>query len=158
MLSWASLPFLAYPANAADLTGRVVAVSDGDTITVLVDKRQVKVRLAEIDAPEKMQAFGQRAKQALSDLVYDKTVMLDVVDTDRYGRSVARVLVNGVSANEQMVSQGMAWCYRKYLRGDWCLPAEAAAREAKNGLWADPDPTAPWEWRKNRRALNDPPQ
>lgn len=92
--------------------GRVVGVSDGDTITVLVGgHEQIKVRLAEIDAPEKAQPFGQRSKQALSDLVFGKTVRVEQQDTDRYGRVVGRVFVDGTDVNVEQIRQGMAWAY-----------------------------------------------
>lgn len=131
--------------------GRVIGISDGDTLTVLVDQQPLKVRLADIDAPEKKQAFGTRAKQTLSDLIYDKTVTLTVLDTDRYGRSVAQVDIDGQNTNQQMVSAGMAWCYRKYLRDQGCIALETTAREARSGLWTDPHPVPPWEWRKAQR-------
>ncbi|MBL8309474.1 MAG: thermonuclease family protein [Burkholderiales bacterium] len=141
----------------ADVTGLVVGVSDGDTITVLDEsKTQHKIRLAGIDAPEKKQAFGQRSKEHLSDLVYRKTVTVEGNKTDRYGRTVGKVLVDGVDANLEQVKAGFAWHYKQYQReqkkADRALysAAEDEAREAKRGLWRDPSPTPPWEFRKNR--------
>lgn len=132
-------------------TGRVVGVTDGDTIKVLCDRTEVKVRLAEIDAPERGQPFGAKAKVALSDLVFGREVRLDVTDTDRYGRSVARVWVGRTDANREMIRRGYAWAYRKYLTDTTLLDDEAAAQRARSGLWADAVPTPPWEFRAQKR-------
>ena len=136
----------------ADIEGKVVAVSDGDTVTVL-DKHQVqnKVRLKEIDAPEKKQAFGQKSKQALSDLVFGKQVYVISNSTDRYGRNLGVILVDGVQVNQRMVADGYAWAYRQYLTDPSYLKSEQNARDKKLGLWADKNPTPPWEWRKQQR-------
>lgn len=140
-------------ANAETLlTGRVVGVSDGDTITVLSPAlQQHRVRLAEIDAPEKAQPYGQRAKQSLSGLVYGQTVTVAVEDTDRYGRLVGQVELSGTNINALQVERGMAWVYRQYARHPALLEAEARARAARLGLWADPAPTPPWDFRRQRR-------
>lgn len=145
--------FLAYvlilslPAHA-DFTGRVVAVADGDTLTVLRDREQLKVRLVEIDAPEKAQAFGNRSKQSLSDLCFGKSATLADQGKDRYGRTLARVTCDGIDANAEQVQRGMAWVYRKYAPKDSPLyAAESEAKAARRGLWADADPMPPWEWR-----------
>lgn len=142
---------------AATLSGRVVGVADGDTITVLDAKNtQFKIRLSGIDAPEKKQAFGQVSKKYLSDLVYGKQVNVDYEKQDRYGRTVGKVLVNGVDVNLKQVKQGLAWFYRKYQnemvlddRLNY-LHAEEAAHAAKVGLWIDPEPVAPWDFRHNK--------
>lgn len=132
--------------------GRVVGVSDGDTITVLTEgHKQIKVRLAEIDAPEKAQAFGQRSKQALSDLVFGKTVRVEQQDMDRYRRVVGRVFIGATDVNAEQVRQGMAWVYRQYLRDRTLLTVEKEAREARRGLWSDPHPVPPWEYRHGGR-------
>ena len=138
---------LAAAAAHADLTGQVVRILDGDTLEVLVDLRPTRVRLAEIDAPEKRQPFGTRSRQALADLVFRKTVTVKEAGQDRYGRTIGTVLVDGQSANRAMVQAGMAWAYRAYLVDTSLLKVEAQAREARTGLWADPAPVAPWEWR-----------
>lgn len=139
---------LASLAARADFTGKVVAVADGDTITVLRDKEQVKIRLVEIDAPEKAQAFGNKSKQSLSDLCFDKTATLADKGKDRYGRTLALVTCNGIDANAEQVRQGMAWVYRRYTSKDSPLYAvEGEAKAAKRGLWADAEPMPPWEWR-----------
>ena len=148
---------LACTANAETITGLVVGVSDGDTITVLdADKVQHKIRLAGIDAPEKKQAFGNRSKESLSALAFDKTVNVETDKQDRYGRQVGKVLVNGQDVNLVQVERGMAWFYRQYQReqspNDRRLyeAAEDAARADKRGLWRDADPMPPWEFRHNK--------
>ena len=149
---------LACSVNAESITGRVVAVADGDTITVLdTDKVQHKIRLAGIDAPEKKQSFGNRSKESLSDMVFDKTVNVETEKRDRYGREIGKVLVNGRDVNLMQVERGMAWFYRQYQREQ--LPndrtlyeaAEDAARAGKRGLWRDVNPTPPWDFRKTKR-------
>ena len=139
--------------HAETIEGRVVGVSDGDTLTVLdAGNTQFKIRLAAIDAPEKAQAFGQRGKEKLSDICYGKQASVTVVDTDRYGRTVGEVVCDGTNANEAMIKSGFAWVYRKYAKGYGHLYAfEDEAKASKRGLWADPNPTAPWEWRKAKR-------
>lgn len=132
------------------ILGRVVGVHDGDTITVLTDgNKSVKVRLDGIDAPESKQAFGARAKDALSSLVFGKTVAVRVRTTDRYGRNVGRVRVGEVDVNVELVRLGFAWWYRAYARRDTVLEAaESEARRAGRGLWSEKNPTPPWEWRR----------
>jgi len=139
-------------AFAEEIIGRVVGVTDGDTLTVLVNGHdQVKVRLAEIDAPEKSQPFGQRSKQSLSDMCFHKNAVLQTTDIDRYGRTVAKVYCSGVDANAEQIRVGMAWAYRKYLHDQSLLGLENEARAAKRGLWVDNDQMPPWEFRKLKR-------
>lgn len=135
------------------LLGLVVGISDGDTLTLLTpEKQEVRVRLAEIDAPEKAQPFGQRSKQSLSDLCYMQQARLQVVDTDRYGRAVARVSCAGTDANAAQVSTGLAWVYIKYAKDPALFQLQQEARDANRGLWADPSPVPPWDFRKARRS------
>lgn len=150
----AGLILLSGVARAQVFTGRVVGVSDGDTITVLAPgNRQVKVRLDGIDAPESRQDYGQRAKQMASDLVFGKQVTVTTKERDRYGRTVGAVTVGGVDVNLAMVSAGMAWWYRQYAPGNAALErAESSARAARRGLWASPSPIPPWEFRRGGRA------
>lgn len=145
------LPSLA-PADT--LQGKVIGVTDGDTVTILdVSNTQYKIRLMGIDAPEKKQSFGQKSKQNLSALVYNKQVTVEYSKKDRYGRTVGKVLVDGVDANLGQVKAGMAWHYKKYQKvqtpSDRSTYAEAEeqARAGHNGLWADPAPIPPWEFR-----------
>lgn len=129
----------------------VYGVSDGDTITVRCGEgEQQRVRLAEIDAPESGQAFGQRAKKQLSDLVHRREVRLDVTDRDHYGRLVAHVYTDDLHVNRVMLQSGLAWCYRRYAHSSWCISDEGKAREAHRGLWAEPKPLEPWKWRQRR--------
>ena len=140
-------------AQGAEYTGKVVGVSDGDTLTLLVPDgasfKQVKVRLGEIDTPESKQPYGERAKQTLSDLAYNKPARVVVQDTDKYGRTVGRVYVGGVDVNAEMIRQGAAWAYRQYLKDQSLLRLEGEAKAAKRGLWALPEAQRmpPWEWR-----------
>lgn len=135
------------------IDGRVVGVSDGDTMTVLAgDRRQVKIRLDEVDAPEKAQPFGQASKRSLSDLCFGKSARVAVKKTDRYGRSVAAVSCEGVDAGSHQVRAGMAWAYRQYLKDKRLLDHEATARRGRVGLWSDECPIAPWEFRRGEAA------
>lgn len=141
-------------AHAETFTGRIVKVLDGDTVEVLdASNTPHRVRLAGIDAPEKAQAFGARAKQKLLSLVGGQVVTVDWHKTDRYGRTVGKVLVDGHDANLGMINAGLAWWYRKYASeqdaADRTLyaAAEDQARTECRGLWADPAPVAPWEFR-----------
>lgn len=138
-------------ALAEEIIGHVVGVVDGDTLTILVNEHeQIKVRLAEIDAPEKAQPFGQRSKQSLSDLCFGKDAVLQKTDTDRYGRTVAKVHCAGIDANAEQIRVGLAWAYRKYIHDQSLLDLENEARTAKRGLWVDGDPVPPWEYRKRK--------
>ena len=133
------------------LTGKVVGVTDGDTLTLLVDETQYKIRLASIDAPERGQPFGSKAKTALSDMVFGKVVSVRVTDTDKYGRTVGTIIVGTVDVNAALIRQGFAWHYVKYSDSEELAALELAAREAKAGLWADAHPVAPWDWRRQKR-------
>ena len=135
------------PVTAA-LLCLVVAISDGDTLKARCpDLPQLVVRLAEIDAPEKAQPFGQRSKQHLSALCFQQQAEIRPTARDRYGRTVARVVCAGTDANAAMVRAGMAWAYTKYLTDPQIRAAEVLARRERLGLWADPDPAPPWKWR-----------
>ncbi|GAA5784880.1 thermonuclease family protein [Chitiniphilus shinanonensis] len=140
-------------AVASTTNCKVVGIADGDTLTCLTDANlQVTVRLAEIDAPEKKQPFGQRSRQALSDLCFGKPATLQVQSIDRYRRTVARVICAGTDANATQVRRGMAWVYNRYARDPALYDLQREARERRIGLWADADPVPPWEWRKQKRA------
>ena len=135
----------------ADFTGEVVGVTDGDTVTVLRDREPVKVRLTEIDAPERKQPFGQRSRQHLADLVFRKDVLVVERGKDRYGRTLGRLKLGAVDANEEQIRSGMAWVYDKYVVDRSLYGLQDEAKRARRGLWADPEPVPPWEWRRSRR-------
>lgn len=144
-------------AEPAAFTAEVVGISDGDTLTVVSvvngAKVQTKIRLHGVDAPESKQAFGTRAKEALSAKVFGKSVRIERRDVDRYGRTVANVFIgdgdNARLVNRELVAEGFAWHYVKYAPNDEGLAgAEKDARAAKRGLWADAAPVAPWDFRK----------
>ena len=145
-------------ATAATIEGRVVSVSDGDTVTELTaENRQFKIRLSGIDAPEKKQPFGMRAKQTLSRQVFGQPVTVEWTKTDRYGRIVGKIEIGGVDANLEQVREGSAWVYTQYLRelpaADQAryLEAEQLAKSEHRGLWQDTAPEPPWQWRHERR-------
>ena len=140
--------------DAEVVMGRVVGVVDGDTITVLdVDQVQHKIRLSGIDAPEKKQPFGTRSKESLSELAFDKTVEVETVKRDRYGRRIGKVLVNGRDVNLVQIERGMAWFYRQYQLEQSLADrqlyeaAENLAKVGKKGLWCDAEPIPPWDFR-----------
>ena len=130
----------------------VIAIADGDTLTVLCrDNQQIKIRLAEIDAPEKSQPFGKRSKQSLSDMCFQKQAEIRPQTKDRYGRTVARIICDGTDANAEQVKRGMAWVYDKYVKDRSLYALQDEARASRVGLWADADPVKPWEYRKARK-------
>jgi endonuclease YncB( thermonuclease family) len=150
------------PVWADILTGRIVGVTDGDTVTVLdAQNRQTKIRLTGIDAPEKKMPFGQRAKEHLSNLGFDKSVQIETEKLDRYGRTLGKIVVNNRDVNLAMIQAGFAWHYKKYQSeqssSDRLLyaHAEVQARQQRAGLWRDPQPVPPWEWRKSGRAAEE---
>ena len=151
VLCWLALPLVVHAAPT--FTGRVVGISDGDTVSVLREGKAVKVRLYGIDTPEKKQPFGTQARQAASALAFQQEVTVTVKATDRYGRLVGEVrLPDGQSLNAAMVAAGMAWWYRPYAPNETMLAAlQAEAQAAKRGLWADAHPVAPWDWRNEQR-------
>lgn len=141
---------LAGAAQAATLTGEVVRILDGDTLEVLVNRAPVRVRLANIDAPEKAQAFGEKSRQALAARVFRQHVSIIDHGRDRYGRQIGEVLVAGQNVNAAQVRDGMAWVYARY-NSDPNLPAlEQQARSARLGLWSDSRPVPPWDFRRQR--------
>ncbi|HJT20095.1 MAG TPA: thermonuclease family protein [Nitrospira sp.] len=139
-------------AFGADFTGKVVGVLDGDTIEVLHDGHAERVRLNGIDCPEKAQAYGKKAKQATSAFVFGKEVRLQTFGKDKYGRTIADVLLpDGTNVNHMLVKDGWCWWYRKYAPGNVILEElERRARGSGLGLWADPNPIPPWVYRKTR--------
>jgi len=136
---------------AADLSGRVIGITDGDTVTLLTsDKQQVRIRLAEIDAPESGQPYGNKSKQKLSELIFGKDVRVVVQTTDRYGRTVGRPYAGDLDVCEEMVRTGAVWVYRQYVIDKSLFDIEIEAREAKRGIWglSEAQNMPPWEWRR----------
>lgn len=126
----------------------VVGISDGDTMTILVDRKPVKIRLANIDAPEKKQPFGERSKQSLSSMCWGANATFISESTDVYGRTVAVVKCNGTEVNRAQVHSGMAWVYPKYNKDPALPDIEKQARSKAVGLWADQHAEPPWEFRR----------
>ena len=137
----------------ADFSAPVVSVLDGDTLEVLHNSHPERIRFSGIDCPEKGQAYGQKAKQAASALVFGQEVTLQTYGKDKYGRTLAYVLLqDGTNVNHALVKDGWCWWYRKYAPLDRELEAlEKSARDAKKGLWVDPAPIPPWVYRKAKR-------
>lgn len=129
----------------------VVAVSDGDTLTARpTDGSQMKIRVAEIDAPESRQPFGAASKRSLSDLCFNVRAEIQPQKTDRYGRTVARVTCRGKDASAHQVRTGMAWVFDRYSTDQILYRDQDEARAAGRGLWSEPAPTPPWEWRRRK--------
>lgn len=145
------LLFLAHGLAAGELLGRVVSIQDGDTLTVLVSRKQIKVRLTEIDAPESKQSFGTRSRQSLGDMCAGKDARVLEQGKDRYGRTLGRVYCSGIDTNAEQVRRGMAWVFDRYVTDRSLYPLQEEARAAKRGLWQDSEPVPPWEWRAARR-------
>ncbi len=146
-----------HSAIAESLRGEVVALADGDTITVLdSNKQQHKVRIAGIDAPEKRQPHGQSSKDSLASMVFRQQVTILWSKRDRYGRVIGKVVVGGRDAGLEQVSRGMAWHYKAYMREqssadqERYAQAEQEARTRTRGLWKDANPVAPWDYRHRR--------
>lgn len=139
----------------ADISGRIVRILDGDTVETLQDNGELtRVRLAGIDAPEKAQPFGQRARQAVSDRIAQQHVLITGNERDRYGRLLGTVWLGNDDVNADQVQAGMAWAYRfhgKVLSAQYAA-LEQSAREQKTGLWADPAPVEPWRWRQSQKS------
>ena len=140
-------------AARADFVGRVVKVSDGDTLTVLVEQKQIKVRLDAIDAPELKQPFGRHAQESLAQLCAARNARVVEKGHDRYGRTVGAIQCDGVDANAEQVRRGMAWVFVRYApRNSPLYGLQGEARGSRRGLWADPSPVAPWDWRLKGRS------
>ena len=139
-------------AQAATFTGKVVGVSDGDTITVLAaGNKQFKIRLLAIDTPEGGQAYGDKAKQALSKKVFGQFVQVHWEKQDQYKRVLGNITIGKRWINYEMVAEGWAWHYKQYDKDKRFAEAETKAKAARRGLWADRNPVAPWDWRKEKK-------
>ena len=153
-----ALSILTTAIHAETLTGRVVGIADGDTLTLLdATKTQHKIRLAGIDSPEKNQPFGQHCKKNLSDLAYDRVATVETSKLDRYGRAIGKVWVDRQDVNLEQIRRGCGWHYKKYQNEQSpedrlsYNSAEELAKTNRVGLWADQDPVPPWDWRHTRR-------
>jgi micrococcal nuclease len=151
-VSWLAVWTLLVGAAAAqEFAGRVVGVTDGDTLTVLHARHPETVRLQGVDAPEKRQAYGERAKRFTADLAFDRTVTVRTTGRDRNGRLLGEVVLpDGRSLNQELVRAGYAWWFRKYSRDGGLARLEEEARAGRRGLWADRAPEAPWDFRGRR--------
>ncbi len=142
------------PDSEKEFSARVIAVLDGDTVLILrkaAGQRAgglMKIRLAEIDAPERDQAYGKASRSSLQEMVWHRQVLVRPLAVDKYGRTVAQLEVNGMKVNEEMVRLGLAWEYSNYHSDRRYIAMEQQARQAKRGLWAQRDPVPPWDWRK----------
>jgi endonuclease YncB( thermonuclease family) len=146
------------PALADLLACTVIGIADGDTLTARCDvpegKVNVTVRVAEIDAPEKAQPWGNRSRQHLAALCHGKPAIVEPRTTDRYGRTVARVECDGADASAEQVRAGMAWVFDRYVIDRGLYGVQDDARSGRRGLWVDAVPIAPWEWRKQQAVVS----
>lgn len=143
----------AHPEKRITISGKVIHIADGDTYDLLTaDKKTIRVRMDGIDAPERSMAFYKVSKNYLSELCMNKRIKIVKTDTDRYGRVVAfSYLENGKELGHEMVKAGMAWHFKKYNSDNDLAKLEIEARKAKRGLWIDPKPVPPWEYRKLKK-------
>ncbi len=148
-----------FAAQAQTLAGRIIHVSDGDTVTALLPGHEkIRIRLAGIDAPESRQDFGTRSRQLMTRLVKGRDVQIFVVDTDKYGRKVARIETEDGDAGYAMLEAGLARVFIRYISNlprDYqasYIHAENLARAEKRGLWSDPGQIPPWQWRQKQRS------
>ena len=147
-----TIPLFPEHVEAEEFSGSVIGVIDGDTIEVLNGHHAERIRLRGIDCPEKGQTYGQKAKQAASALAFGKDVTIQTHGYDKYTRTLGDVLLpDGMNLNQELVKQGWCWWYRKYAPRDTVLEGlEHEARAGRKGLWADPQPVPPWEWRMRK--------
>lgn len=152
LLFLAFISFLSFRVLST-ISGKIVGVSDGDTVTLLTSKNmEIKVRLEGIDCPEKKQAYGQKAKQFTSDLCFGKQVTLQKIKQDKYGRALGYIkLPDGTNLNKEILKAGYGWHFKKYNKSQELAALEQQAKAARKGLWADPNPIAPWVFRKMKR-------
>jgi endonuclease YncB( thermonuclease family) len=151
--------FISMAVGASTLTpGLIVAVSDGDTATLLThDKQQLKIRLVGIDAPEKKQAYGTKAREHLASRIFKQEVEVELRTKDRYGRYLGVIYKGGIDVNQGMVQDGYAWFYKHYAKEQpkaealRYANAEESAKQLRKGLWADPNPVPPWDFRKEAK-------
>lgn len=140
-------------AQAGTFSAKVLVVMDGDTLMVLRDGQKIKIRMANIDAPEKDQAFGPQARDSLQEMVGKKQVQIDSQAVDQYGRIVGLVSVDGRNVNQEQVLRGMAWEYSHYHSDRSYIALQSDAQQARRGLWSQSSPQAPWQWRKSHPSV-----
>ncbi len=145
-------------AQAEIFSARVIAVMDGDTVLVLRGNQKIKVRMANIDAPEKDQAYGSQARDSLLEMVGRRQVQVDSQAVDQYGRVVGLISVDGHNVNEEQVRRGMAWEYSHYHTDKTYIGLQSEAQQARRGLWTQVSPQAPWQWRKLHPSVKPAPQ
>jgi endonuclease YncB( thermonuclease family) len=143
--------------SARTFFARVIAVMDGDTVLVLHNGHPEKIRLADIDAPEKAQNFGMESKQSLAEMTLHKRIQVTMLTVDKYGRTVALLASNNLNINEEQVRRGMAWDYSYFHNGGHYAALQDEARRAKRGLWSRTNPMRPWQWRKAHTDASPPP-
>jgi micrococcal nuclease len=151
---WLYILFLFIPALSNAWEGKVVGISDGDTIQVMHRGKAEKIRLYGVDCPESHQDFGEKAKQFMAAMAFGKVADVKSIDTDRYGRTVGVVDINGKTVNEELIKAGYAWFYNQYCKESFCSKWQMHQEDAKNkkiGLWSMKDPTPPWEFRRSGR-------
>jgi micrococcal nuclease len=139
---------LSYSESAEILEGLVVSIADGDTLTLQVDGEFHRIRLSEIDTPERDQPWGNESKAALVFKVEDALIQVTVVDADRYGRKVGKVWLDGRDVNRELVNEGHAWVYERYLLDETLMDDQELAKSEERGLWGLPEPIPPWQWRR----------
>jgi len=152
-LCLAALLLLCASAHSETFSAKVISVLDGDTVLIKRGAGVLKVRLVEIDAPEKMQPFGASSQQSLAGMVLAKQVQFSSQAFDQYGRMIAHLSVAGLDVNAEQIKRGMAWEYSHFHSNQALRALEAEARAAPRGLWAMSNPTPPWEWRKQHPSL-----
>jgi endonuclease YncB( thermonuclease family) len=145
--------FFSASGSATTFDAPVLRVIDGDSLVVLIDGREVHVRLKEIDAPEVKQSFGNISRQSLVDLCAAKRARVVWTEKDRNGRLLARVVCSGIDANAEQVRRGMAWVFDRYVKDRSLYPLQDRARAQRLGLWTDAEPMPPWRWRETRGAV-----
>lgn len=142
---------LAHSCGYSQLVGKVTSIADGDTFTMLVNNEQIRVRLHGIDCPERGQDFSNVARQFLAEMTFEKEVTVKEMDTDQYGRTIGVVSIDGENVNEELLKAGLAWHYKRYDKNPNWAKFEERARNQKKGIWSQPNPIPPWDWRKEVR-------
>jgi endonuclease YncB( thermonuclease family) len=154
----AALSILACSAHADTFQGSVARIVDGDSLIVRYQQQNIRVRLKEIDAPERKQPFGKQSQSSLTAICANKVARVEWTEKDRNGRTLGRVWCAGIDANAEQVRRGMAWVFDRYMKDRSLYPLQDQARAARRGLWADPTPLPPWEWRQARGAPETAPK